>query len=231
MAAAGLADVVDIRVMILGGGILLLASGLLSLFLPGLGQPTSEWKRAIQLLRTAPLESMLGVGQVATLADLDRLIGYLPLFIRLSPKDRGEFIEDAQIVQVNQGATLVREGEDANEVFFILDGKAIAGVAPEGGEYRSLSSMGQGDFFGEIAALTGMTRTANVVAEENITLLKVPAENVQKLMTFPRFRYLFLSKLTERLSRTHVTDFPRLASLDQDVLLELRTAPVKVEGE
>ena len=231
MAVAGLADVVDIRIMVLGAAILMLASGLLSLFMPGLGQPTSEWKRAIQLLRSAPSEPALGVGQVATLSDLELLISHLPLFSRLSPEDRGAFIEGAQVSQVDQGETIVREGEEADEVFFVLDGKAIAGVAPERGEYRSLSSMGPGDFFGEIAALTGIPRTANVVAEQDIRLLEVPAENVQKLMSYPRFRYLFLSKLTERLSRTHVTDFPRLARLDQDVLLELRTAPVKREIE
>jgi CRP-like cAMP-binding protein/sugar phosphate permease len=227
MAAAGLADVVDVRIMVLGGAILLLASGLFSLIMPGLGQPTSEWKRAFQLLRTAPSEPALGLAHVATLADFDRLIGYLPVFSGLTPDERESFIQGAQVIQVDQGKTLVREGEEADEVFFILDGRAIAGFAPEGGEYRSLSSMGLGDFFGEIAALTGIPRTANVVTEEDITLLEVPAKNVKALMSYPRFRYLFLTKLTDRLSRTHVTDFPRLACLDQDVLRELRTAPVK----
>ncbi len=231
MAAAGLADVVDIRVMVLGGAILLLASGLLSLIMPGLGQPTSEWKRAIQLLRSAPPEPALGVVQVATMTDLDRLIGHLSVLSGLSPVDREGFLQGAKVTQVNQGETIVRVGEEADEVFFILDGQAIAGVAPDGGEYRSLSTMGPGDFFGEIAALTGIPRTANVVAEEEITLLEVPAENVRALMAYPRLRYLFLSKLTDRLSRTHVADFPRLARLDQDALLELRSAPVKQDVE
>jgi DHA3 family macrolide efflux protein-like MFS transporter len=231
MAAAGLADVVDIRIMLLISGFLWLVAGLVSLILPGLGQPTSEWKRAIQLLRTAPPESALGVGQVATLTDFDRLVGRLPVLSSLSIDDREAFIAGAKLNQVDQGETIVQEGERADEVFFILDGKAIAGIAPESGKYRSLSTMGPGDFFGEIAALTGIPRTANVVAEEGITLLEVPAGNVRALMDYPRLRYLFLSKLTERLNRTHVTDLPRLARLDQDVLRELRTAPVKREME
>jgi DHA3 family macrolide efflux protein-like MFS transporter len=231
MAAAGLADVVDIRIMLLSSGFLWLVSGLVTLVLPGLGQPTSEWKRAIQLLRTAPSEPALGMGQVATLADFDRLVGHLPVLSRLSEVDREAFMAGAKLNQVDQGKTILREGEEADEVFFILKGKAVAGIAPEWGEYRSLSTMGPGDFFGEIAALTGIPRTANVVAEEEITLLEVPAENVQALLDYPRLRYLFLSKLTERLDRTHVTDLPRLARLDQDVLRELRTAPVKREVE
>ncbi len=231
MAAAGLADVIDIRVMILGSAGLLLVSGLLSLIMPGLGQPASEWKKTLQLLRTAPLVPALAEGAAATLADLDLLIGHLPVFSSLSLGDRERFIEGSRVFQVNRGETIVRHGEAADEVFFILSGKAVAGVAPESGEYRGLSIMGEGDFFGEIAALTGMLRTADVVAEEDTRLLQVPAANVHSLMTEPRLKYLFLSKLTERLSRTHETDFPRLARLDQEALLELRSVPVKKEIE
>ena len=36
--------------------------------------------------------------------------------------------------------------------------------------------MAAGDFFGEIAALTGSLRTADVVADVDTTLLEVPAE-------------------------------------------------------
>jgi DHA3 family macrolide efflux protein-like MFS transporter len=229
MAVAGLADVVDVRIMILGSAALLLVSGLLSLIMTGIGQPASEWKKTLQLLRAAPVVSALGEGAVATLADMDLLIGHLPVFANLSLEDRKQFIQGARVFQVSQGETIVRHGETADEVFFILSGKAVAGVAPASGEYRSLSIMGKGDFFGEIAALTGMPRTADVVAEEDIKLLQVPAENVHRLMTEPRLRYLFLSKLTDRLSRTHEADFPRLARLDQESLLELRAAPVKVD--
>ena len=41
-------------------------------------------------------------------------------------------------------------------------------------------------------------------------------------MVDPRLRYLFLSTLTERLTRTHMADLPRLRGLDQDALRELR---------
>lgn len=86
-----------------------------------------------------------------------------------------------------------------------------------------------GDFFGEIAALMGVERTADVVAEEDITLLQVPAENLKRLLDHPRLRYLLLSKLTERLSRTHVTDLPRLAGFDQNNLRDLRLTPIEAE--
>jgi CRP-like cAMP-binding protein len=79
-----------------------------------------------------------------------------------------------------------------------------------------------GDFFGEIAALMGIERTADVVAEKESEILEVPAANLKRLMNHPRIRYLLLSRLTERLSRTHITDLPRLAGFDPETIRDLR---------
>jgi CRP-like cAMP-binding protein len=83
--------------------------------------------------------------------------------------------------------------------------------------------MTAGDFFGEIAALTGAKRSADVVVEEGgSTLLQVPAEALRGLMDHPALNQLFLAKMTERLARTNITDLPRFAGVDQQALKELR---------
>ena len=45
--------------------------------------------------------------------------------------------------------------------------------------------MGAGDFFGEIAALTGSPRTADVVADTDLTLIEVPADALRATMDVP----------------------------------------------
>jgi CRP-like cAMP-binding protein len=90
--------------------------------------------------------------------------------------------------------------------------------------------MGEGDFFGEIAALTGSRRTANAVAEQPTTLLEVPASTLRSVMDVPALSSLFLSTLTERLTRTQNADRPRLASNDQEALRDLRTPKPTVEA-
>ena len=98
------------------------------------------------------------------------------------------------------------------------------------GSYRSLSTMEAGDFFGEIAALTGSRRTATVVAEEPTTIVEVPAAALRALMTVPELGSLFLSKLTERLSRTNTADLPRFSGVDQASLKDLRTPRPSAEA-
>jgi CRP-like cAMP-binding protein len=87
--------------------------------------------------------------------------------------------------------------------------------------------MTAGDFFGEIAALTGAARTADVVAEENTTLFQVPAQTLRSLMGNPALSALFLAKMTERLGRTSINELPRFAGVDQKDALDLRS----VQGE
>jgi voltage-gated potassium channel len=61
------------------------------------------------------------------------------------------------------GGFIFREGEEADEMYFIVRGEVEALV---GTEFRSVRNMGPGDFFGEIALFTDGPRTASVRALE-----------------------------------------------------------------
>jgi CRP-like cAMP-binding protein len=224
MVAAGLADVINVEVLVLFSSLLLIGTAAWMQVTPGMGQPAAEWRRAMQLLRTAPAAAGALPVRAATLADYERLIGRIPILGLLDDRRRAAFVEKARITQAPAGQTLVTRGDASTSAWFILDGQLVAGTPAEEGEFRSLSTMGPGDFFGEIAALTGSLRTANVVAAEPSELIEVPADTLRSLMTIPQVSELFLSKLTERLGRTTTADLPRLAGLDQRDLRELRTA-------
>jgi CRP-like cAMP-binding protein len=90
--------------------------------------------------------------------------------------------------------------------------------------------MGAGDFFGEIAALTGSPRTADVVADDDMTLIEVTADALRATMTVPEIQKLVFSTLTSRLIRTESADLPRLAGADQEALRDLRTPRPSVEA-
>jgi len=166
----------------------------------------------------------------ATLADFDGLAGHLPALGRLDSEQRKALVGAATVREVPAGATIVGVGEVGDAAYFILDGRAAAGTPEPDGSYRSLSSMAAGDFFGEIAALTGSLRTATVVAEEPTTIVEVPAPALRALMTVPELGSLFLSKLTERLNRTNAADLPRYSGVDQASLKDLRTPRPSAEA-
>jgi len=227
MAAAGLADFIDVRLMYLSSAILLLGGGILVLVLPGLRQNRVEWRQALSLLKTAPTRTGLGVGRMALPADMNVLAGLLPSLSTLSARERDIFISKAHVVEAPSGMNILRHGEGGDAAYFILSGRAVAGIAAGEGNYRSLSTMTPGDFFGEIAALTGAARTADVVAAENTSLLQVPPQALRSLMGNPALSALFLAKMTERLSRTTINELPRFAGVDQQDVRDLRTTPVE----
>ncbi|MEA2653255.1 MAG: transporter, family, macrolide efflux protein [Chloroflexota bacterium] len=230
MAGAGLADILDIRLLVIVSSSLLFVAAAFALVAPGLG--VSTWRAATARLRgaTAAAEGAAGAFRPATMADFDLLAGRLGAFRRLSPEQRSAFLERAKIVEVTGGTRILEHGGPASSAFFILDGSTTAGIPVDNG-FRGLSTMGAGDFFGEIAALTGSLRTADVVADVDTTLLEIPAETLRALMAVPAISDLVLPTLTERLARTTSADLPRLAGLDQQALRDLRTPqPVTEPG-
>jgi len=166
----------------------------------------------------------MSVGRAATLADYEGLVLSLPILSGLRGEDREQLIETSYVVTAEPGTAIVRAGETSDAAYFILEGAAVAGLGAEGREYRILSRMTRGDYFGEIAALTGSPRTANVMADEQTTLLQVPAATLRRLMQHPAINQLVLAKMSERLGRTAaITELPRFAGVDQAAARELRT--------
>jgi CRP-like cAMP-binding protein/sugar phosphate permease len=229
MAGAGLADVLPVRGLLVFASVILLAVGLVALVAPGIGRPAAEWRRGLSALRAAPTAAP-AAGRAATMGDFDRLVGRLATFSRLSDPQRAAFIRSALVREVPEGARVVSQGEHATAAYFILDGRAAAGIPEPDGGYRGLSTMAAGDFFGEIAALTGSRRTADVVVTEPSTLMEVPADALRAAMEVPEVERLLLSTLTERLQRTNRPDLPRLATMDRSALRELMTPAPTVEA-
>lgn len=222
MSLAGLADLFDVRTMMLYSSYLFLAVGLAVLFLPGLGQPAAEWKRAITLLRTAPNQQGLGLGSLLTAETRSQLAHTIPAFARLDAEKLKQLTNQMTLHQVDAGTVVIRRHETSDSAFFILSGQAVAGW-DENGNTKVLETLHAGDFFGEIAALTGSVRTANVITDQESTLIKVPAQTLREMSADPQLNRIFLTRMTERMIRMNMVDISRMGHLDQQVLHDLRT--------
>lgn len=69
------------------------------------------------------------------------------------------------------GETIVRVGDAGDDLYVILEGEVR--VERDG---RTRRTLGRGDFFGEIAVLTGGPRTADVVAADAVRCLAIPRD-------------------------------------------------------
>jgi CRP/FNR family transcriptional regulator, cyclic AMP receptor protein len=107
----------------------------------------------------------------------ERRLQHLPLFSKLSKRERKRVAPLVDEVEVDAGRTLVTEGELAHELFVIEEG--TASVRREG---AAVADLGPGDFFGEIALLDDKhRRTSTVVATSPMRLAVVQGHDVRVL--------------------------------------------------
>ena len=83
----------------------------------------------------------------------------VPLFAGLDERELEQIADTMQERRFAAGSTVVQEGATGAGFFVVEAGEAAVDV---GGEPRG--TLGPGDYFGEIALLTGSARTAPIVA-------------------------------------------------------------------
>jgi CRP-like cAMP-binding protein len=93
------------------------------------------------------------------------------LFEGLSRTQLARVARISDVRELPAGAVVCREGEPGEEFFVIVDGAA---AVSRGG--RPVATVGTGDFFGEIALLERVRRTATVMAATPLRFLVIRAE-------------------------------------------------------
>jgi len=220
MALAGLADVFNVRTLFILSSFALLFAGAVVLFLPGLGQPAAEWKRTLALLRGAQAAPRLGLGRAASRSEIDRFIQHMKELEGMTSKERDELAAQTLVAQAPGGKIVVYRGETSDMAYFILKGSVAAGYIKDD-DYVIANTLREGDFFGEIAALTGAARTANIITEEESEFLVIPSKVLKDLAgRHEGLRQMFQTTMLERLS---VIEAPHSIGMDQALLRELRT--------
>jgi CRP-like cAMP-binding protein len=200
----------------------------LLLFMPGLAPTAAEWKRTFALLRGVEAAPRLGAGRPASLEEVERFIGRMPQLSGMSLKERTQLAADTLVAEAQGGTLITYRGEESDTAYFILKGSVGAGHLKDD-EYEILRFLQAGDLFGEVAAMTGMTRTANVITEEACEFLIIPARVLKRLArSYPDLNVVLHTTIGERLS---LTELPRGTGFDQQLLRELRTSQPEMKTE
>lgn len=84
-------------------------------------------------------------------------------------------------VSLPEGTTVFRQGDPGGSLYVIRSGK-VRVLMESHGRRRMVAILGPGDFFGELAVVTGRPRSATVEVIEDADLLKVPAGKLQEMV-------------------------------------------------
>jgi CRP/FNR family transcriptional regulator, cyclic AMP receptor protein len=101
----------------------------------------------------------------------------VPLFSGLSRRHLQQVADAADEVRFRQGSVVVKEGDLGQTLFAILEGQV---KVTRGG--RRLTTMGPGEFFGEIALIDRGPRTATVVADTPLVAVRLFRRSFLKLL-------------------------------------------------
>ena len=105
------------------------------------------------------------------------LIRSLPLFSDCTPAEVAEVAAIADEIDLAAGRRLTTQDADGQEFVVIVDGAAEVIRGEE-----VINNLGAGDFFGEIALLTGAPRTASVVASTGVHALVIEGHAFRRLL-------------------------------------------------
>jgi len=207
LVSASLAQVGEFSFILAGLGIalgllpsegkdLILAGALLSITLNPLAfaavKPLTDWINAVLglIARGEPARRERLAHLDRTLSDLRRqtepaanlglqptqLMSKFPVFGDLSADQRAELLTLFKPRSAAPGERVIRAGDVGNEMFFISSGAVEVAI---GGKKIQL---GPGDFFGEMALLTGGRRTADVTAIDYCLFLTLGKEDFDKFI-------------------------------------------------
>ena len=110
------------------------------------------------------------------------LLGEVDLFRPFSDEAKQTLSDNIRSHRLSMGEIIVRQGDVGNSLFIIVEGVVGVRVQSTEGEQVEVARLGAGNFFGEMALLTGEDRTATVIAITDVHLYEITKEDLAPLM-------------------------------------------------
>ncbi len=123
----------------------------------------------------------------------------VPLFAELSDAQAERLNRYCRWARHDANELIVDYGEPTSEVRFVITGKVRILLRTPTGKEVILTEMGPGQFFGEMAAIDGSSRSANVTALEASEMCVMPATTfLETIAEIPDVNRNVMKQLTSR---------------------------------
>lgn len=125
------------------------------------------------------------------------VIASSPLFGNFTPAEYKRIVLLGVLESRAQGEAIVKKGEKSREMYLLLGGKAEVMLEGQRG-----AVLKPGDIFGEMAFVTGEQRSADVIASEDVSLLRIDHPVLERVLKrFPKIGCKLLLNISQILSR------------------------------
>jgi len=104
------------------------------------------------------------------------------LFAPLDDEERRLIAERLVEMHFAQGELVIREGDTGDSFFIIEEGEVEVFLTSASGKRKILTTLAEGDFFGEMALLTGERRTASVEAVRDARVYSLTKSSFKEVL-------------------------------------------------
>jgi len=101
------------------------------------------------------------------------VLNSVPVFVPLSPEELEQMSLDCERLEFGRGERVVHQGDPGDAMYVVLEGTAIVTVRTDNDAEREVARLSRGEFFGEMALLTGDVRSASVTAVDDLAVLVI----------------------------------------------------------
>ncbi|MBV9217445.1 MAG: mechanosensitive ion channel family protein [Acidobacteria bacterium] len=108
-------------------------------------------------------------------------LGRVSIFAPLSDEEIERLANVSTTRTYAPGEAIVRQGQEGNSMFVVLRGTVKVQI-PEKTYQKTISTLKENDFFGEMSLLTGEPRTANVVAFEETEVMRIDKSGLKPIL-------------------------------------------------
>lgn len=130
------------------------------------------------------------------------LLRRIPLFSNIEPSKLKLLAFASERLTFRKGAELCRQGDMGDSAYIIIEGSVGIVVSTPNGDAR-VAEARENDIVGEIAILCDVPRTATVVADRDVEVLKISKELFFRMVEeFPRMAVEIMRELATRLEKT-----------------------------
>ena len=110
-----------------------------------------------------------------------QLLKCFPMLAKISDEHLKLLAYVSQRIIFEKGSTILREGEAGDDAFIICQGKARV-LKNIKGQSVQINTLAEGDVFGELAIIGNCPRSATVVAETDLMVMRIQKEAFMNLI-------------------------------------------------